>query len=154
MKNTNLRLAKVTEAKSMAMISRDLVENNLLWCWTPTRIQKSIHNPDTVVLAADIDHRLVGFAIMDFDYEEAHLNLLAVSEDHQRNGIGTRLVQWLEKSALVAGISVIYLEVRTNNTDAQAFYQQLGYRKVQHIFGYYQGRETAVRMARDLWHPP
>ncbi len=154
MENVNLRLAKIAEAKSIAIISRDLVENELPWRWTPSRIQKNIHNPDTVVLAADIGHRLVGFAIMDFDDEEAHLNLLAVSENYQRSGIGTHLVKWLEKSAVVAGISIIYLEVRASNTGAQTFYQQLGYRKIQHLFGYYQGREAAVRMARDLWDHP
>jgi len=154
MENVNIRFAKITEAKSMAMISRDLIENGLQWYWIPTRIRKSILRPDTVVLAADIGQSLIGFAIMDFDYEEAHLNLLAVSEEHQRNGIGTRLVKWLEKSALVAGISVIYLEVRASNENAQTFYQQLGYRKIQHVFGYYQGREAAVRMARDLWCQP
>ncbi|MGH8719880.1 MAG: GNAT family N-acetyltransferase, partial [Burkholderiales bacterium] len=57
---------------------------------------------------------------------------------------------WLEVSALVAGISVVYLEVRANNRGAQTFYETLGYRKIAHVPGYYSGRESALYMARDL----
>ncbi len=60
---------------------------------------------------------------------------------------------WLEKSAVVAGISVIYLEVRENNKEAQAFYKRLGYRRVTRLSGYYRGRESAICMGRDLWAP-
>ncbi|MGH8730073.1 MAG: GNAT family N-acetyltransferase, partial [Burkholderiales bacterium] len=70
--------------------------------------------------------------------------------DYQRAGLGRRLIKWLEVSALVAGISVVYLEVRANNRGAQTFYEKLGYRKIAHVPGYYSGRESALYMARDL----
>ena len=88
---------------------------------------------------------------MRFGAEEAHLDLLAVSPKYRRNGIGRKLIEWLEKSALVAGISVIYLEVRAANEAARAFYLSLGYCFVTRVLGYYGGREAAVCMARDLW---
>ena len=31
-----------------------------------------------------------------------------------------------------------------------AFYERLGYRQLGRVDGYYQGRESAVRMGRDL----
>ncbi len=89
---------------------------------------------------------------MRFGEEEAHLDLLAVRPRFRRAGLGRRLVEWLEKSAVVAGISVIYLEVRENNKEAQAFYRKLGYRRVTRLSGYYRGRESAICMGRDLWH--
>ena len=95
--------------------------------------------------------RIIAFAIMRFGEEEAHLDLLAVMPNDRRTGNGRRLIEWLEKSALVAGVSVIYLEVRDNNKDAQAFYEKLGYRRVKRLPGYYRGRESAICMARDLW---
>lgn len=88
---------------------------------------------------------------MRFGREEAHLDLLAVRPSYRRAGIGRQLIEWLEKSALVAGISVIYLEVRENNKTAQAFYKKLGYCRVTRLSGYYRGRESAIGMARDLW---
>jgi ribosomal-protein-alanine N-acetyltransferase len=101
-------------------------------------------------LVADVQQQIRGFAIMDFSQEEARLNLLAVAPGYRRSGIGRRLVEWLQKSALVAGISVIYLEVRASNRGAHAFYEKLGYRKIARLSGYY-GRESAIQMARDLW---
>ena len=88
---------------------------------------------------------------MHFGMEEARLNLLAVKPEYQRGGLGRQLVRWLEKSALTAGISVIYLEVRARNQPALAFYRQLGYRQVAEMPRYYGGRESALQMAHDLW---
>ncbi|MGH8594956.1 MAG: GNAT family N-acetyltransferase, partial [Gammaproteobacteria bacterium] len=130
-----LRLATVSDAFQIAVISRDVIETGLGWSWTPPRVIRSIRCPDTAVLVADVGPRVVGFAIMYFAEEEAHLNLLAVRKDYQRAGLGRRLIEWLEVSALVAGISVVYLEVRANNRGAQTFYETLGYRKIAHVPG-------------------
>ena len=149
-RETALRLATVSDAFQIAVISRDVIETGLGWSWTPPRVLRSIRCPDTTVLVADAGPQVIGFAIMHFGEEEAHLNLLAVRQTHQRAGVGRRLIEWLEASALVAGISVIYLEVRATNRGAQTFYEKLGYRKIGHIPGYYSGRESALYMARDL----
>src|SRR5688572_23562832 len=145
-----LRLATVADALQIALISRDVIETGLGWSWTPPRVLRSIRCPDTTVLVADAGPQVAGFAIMYFGEEEAHLNLLAVRKDYQRAGLGRRLIEWLEASALVAGISVVYLEVRANNRGAQTFYEKRGYRKIAHVPGYYSGRESALYMARDL----
>ena len=145
-----LGLATASDAFQIATISRDLVETGLGWSWTPSRVIRNIRCPDTTVLVAEVGQQVAGFAIMYFGEEEAHLNLLAVRQTHQRAGLGRRLIEWLEMSALVAGISVVYLEVRANNRGAQTFYEKLGYRKIAHVPGYYSGRESALYMARDL----
>ena len=90
---------------------------------------------------------------MYFGSEVARLNLLAVRPECRRAGVGRRLIQWLEESALVAGISLVYLELRADNKGAKAFYEKLGYRRVGYLPGYYSGRESALRMGRDLWVP-
>jgi ribosomal-protein-alanine N-acetyltransferase len=88
---------------------------------------------------------------MKYHDEEAHLLLLAVRTERVRQGIGTALVDWLERSALIAGIGRVSLEARASNASARAFYLRLGYREIQSLPGYYQGREACIRMARDLW---
>ncbi|MGH8603827.1 MAG: ribosomal protein S18-alanine N-acetyltransferase [Gammaproteobacteria bacterium] len=145
-----LRLATVSDAFQIANLSRDLVETGLGWSWTPPRVIRSIRCADTAVLVADTGRQIAGFAIMYFGAEEAHLSLLAVKPNYQRSGVARRLIEWLEASALVAGISVAYLEVRANNRGAQTFYERLGYRKIAHVPNYYSGRESALYMARDL----
>ena len=145
------RLARPVEAGHLAAMSRDLVETGLGWSWTPSRVARRIRSSDSVVLSARSRGQIVGFAIMRFGSEEAHLDLLAVKPTYQRAGIGRRLIEWLEESALVAGVSIVYLEVRAGNQRAQRFYENLGYRRVRYLPGYYCGRETAICMAIDLW---
>jgi ribosomal-protein-alanine N-acetyltransferase len=87
---------------------------------------------------------------MRYGDDEAHLDLLAVDPCDRGRGLGRRLVEWLEKPALVAGIGSVFLEVRESNRGAQAFYEHLCYRTLGRIAGYYQGRESALRMGREL----
>ena len=144
-------LARKHYAGEIAAMSRDHIEMGLSWSWTAERVTANIEAPDSVVLIGTCEDRLAGFAIMHFGIDEARLNLLAVKPDYQRRGLGQELVAWLEESALTAGISVIYLEVRATNQAALAFYQKLDYREVSVMPGYYGGRESALQMARDLW---
>lgn len=146
-----LELAGTRDSRYLAEMSRDMIEHGLGWSWTPARIHQKILCPDNIVLVARINSVIVGFAVMYVGMDEARLNLLAVAPGYRRKGIGRRLVEWLEQSALVAGVSVVYLEVRAGSPGAQKFYERLGYVRVQRVRGYYAGREPALRMARDLW---
>jgi len=145
------RLALISEAGQLAVMSRELVEQGLGWSWTTPRIIRHIRAPDSTVLVARRAGRIVGFAIMRFGEDEAHLDLLAVKADSQRKGIGRQLMGWLEETALVAGISIIRLEVRASNEAARRFYGGLGYLCVRQIRGYYSRHEPAICMAVDLW---
>lgn len=90
---------------------------------------------------------------MEFHDRHGHLNLLAVADARRREGIGAALLAWLEKSAHVAGIEQITLEVRRDNDGARAFYRSRGYDEVAVLPGYYQGREHAMRMVHQLIEP-
>jgi ribosomal-protein-alanine N-acetyltransferase len=146
-----IRLATPADAYEIAVMSRYLIEVGLRgWTWPPERVAKAIRARETNVLAADVRQHLVGFAIMDFGDAAAHLSLLAVKPSHQRCGIGTQMMTWLEEAALTAGITTINLELRSNNFAARTFYRMRGYKETSYIPGYYRGVETAVKMARDI----
>jgi ribosomal-protein-alanine N-acetyltransferase len=97
-----------------------------------------------------MDKDIAGFAIMRYGDDDAHLDLLAVAPPYRRAGIGRRLLEWLEKCAVVAGIFNVALEVRAENQEAQLFYNRIGYRTLVQLPGYYQGVEAGLRMGRDL----
>jgi ribosomal-protein-alanine N-acetyltransferase len=123
------RLATVADAYEIAVMSRYLVEVGLRgWSWHPERVSKAIRARDTNVVVAEVKNILVGFAIMEFGDVKAHLSLLAVKPSHQRCGIGRGLMDWLEDAALVAGISTINHELRTNNFGARCFYKMVGFK--------------------------
>jgi len=143
-------LARAADAETIANMSRWLIESGLQPTWTAQRVLWHIRDAESVVLVAREQGRLVGFAIMQFGETRAHLNLLGVLPSRQRSGIGRRLMRWLEETAMTAGTFLIRLEVRVGNTAARAFYASLGYRELGVLEGYYQERDSAVRMARDL----
>jgi len=148
-----LRLARPGDAYEIALMSRYLVEIGLRgWFWHPERVAKAIHLRDTCVVVAEVKKRITGFAIAEFGDTKMHLSLLAVKATHQRCGIGRLLVDWLEQSALTAGITLIELELRANNFGARCFYHTLGFQEVRYVPDYYRGQETALRMARGVRH--
>jgi len=148
-----LRLARLQDAHPIALMSRELVEFGLGWRYHPDRVRHLIRDPNTLVLLATDRERIVGFAIMEFGDERAHLVLLAVQAERQRRGIGRRMMNWLLESAATAGVASIHLELRARNTAGRAFYRAVGFTDTIRIAGYYSGRETAVRMVRILRAP-
>jgi len=91
---------------------------------------------------------------MQYELDHAHLNLLAVVPNYRRRGIAHELLRWLEKTAMVAGVDTVALEVRAVNTPARTFYRQAGYQENQYLRHYYRTpdgtTEAAYRMRRSL----
>jgi len=151
MAHTTIRLATAGDAYEIAVMSRYLIEVGLRgWSWPPERVVKAIRTDATLAVAAEVGSHLVGFGIMEFGEVQAHLSLLAVKPSYQRCGIGRALLDWMEESALTAGIKTITLELRANNYGARSFYRLLGFKEQAYIPGYYRGVETALRMSRDI----
>jgi ribosomal protein S18 acetylase RimI-like enzyme len=146
-------LARDADAREIAEMSRDLIEQGLTWSWTPARVQHFISGAESSVVVARREQRIAAFAIMHFGDEVAHLNLLAVSPEHRRQRLGWQLMDWLTKTAVEAGVFRINLELRTHNQAARAFYEKLGFVQLGVVPGYYQGREAALRMSRQFAKP-
>jgi ribosomal protein S18 acetylase RimI-like enzyme len=149
-----VRLAVSADAAEIAGMSRDLIETGLGWTWTRARVARAIADPDTVALTARDSERLIGFALMHFAEEHAHLSLLAVRPEYQRAGIARHLVAWLVESGLAAGVAAIRLELRASNRIARRFYERLGFSVTGRVLGYYGGIEAALRMTRDIRRGP
>jgi ribosomal-protein-alanine N-acetyltransferase len=144
-----LELARTGDAAAIALLSRQFVEDGLGWSWTPRRVAASVRAADRNVLVARCAAQVVGFGVMHYAACDAHLELLGVQPDHRGRGLGRRILEWLEAPARAGGLAVVWLEVRASRTDAIAFYERLGYRTVARLDRYYEGRETALRMARE-----
>jgi ribosomal protein S18 acetylase RimI-like enzyme len=145
-----IRLATLRDARAIAEMSRSEIEHGLPWSWTPDRVRRSIRDPETNVAVAHEGDALVGFGIMQFGDEKAHLSLLAVDPARRDQGVGAQLLEWLEQCARTAGCTRIELEARADNPVALAFYGMHGYRRFTTVHGYYQGRIDAFRLAKSL----
>lgn len=152
-KQTEITLAHVNDAYSIATMSRDIIEHGLQWSWTPERIGRCILSPDINVVTAKHDTAVIGFGLMYYGHNKAHLNLLGVDAAWRSLGVGQRLLDWLEICAITAGVENCQLEVRESNEHARRFYLHHGYQEVGSVPGYYQRREDAIRMSKCLQEP-
>ncbi len=142
-----LRLARAEDAPAMSRMSRDFIEAGLDWRYSPSRIAALVADADTSALAACGEAGgLSGFAVMQFGDVKAHLVLMCVAPAGRRRGVGRRLLGWLLKTARVAGMASVGLELRADNAAAGAFYAALGFAETAVVPGYYQGRVAARRM--------
>jgi [ribosomal protein S18]-alanine N-acetyltransferase len=131
-------------------MSRQYIESGLGWSWTPARIAAAIADRETNVALIDQPDGVLAFGIMHYADRTAHLALLAVDPAQRRRGIAARLVAWLEKCADTAGIERIRVEARSDNPEALAFYQKLGYVQIDRLARYYRGVLDAVRLEKTL----
>ena len=147
----DVRLARPGDAKSIAQLSRDSIEQGLPWRWTPARVLGAIGSKCANVAVVSENGGLLAFGIMEYGDETSHLVLLGVQPSRRRRGLGRAVVLWLETCAHTAGIGLIRLEVRADNPTAIAFYESLGYRFASRISGYYSGMIDAIRLEKRLW---
>jgi len=102
---------------------------------------------------AQLDHLVLGYAIMSSGAGEAHVLNVCVAQDYRCRGIGTQLLWHLLEFAKSLGVADVFLEVRPSNTSAIRLYQTLGFTQIGMRRGYYQaaeGREDAVVLRRSL----
>jgi ribosomal-protein-alanine N-acetyltransferase len=149
-RKVEMRLAGPADAGPISEMARDLIEAGLGWSWTRSRVARNIRHVESSAVVACSGVQVVGFALMYFGEDHAHLNLLAVRPAWQRKGVGRRLLNWLVDTARGAGVAAIHLEVRANNLGGRRFYRAMGFQEVTLLPRYYSGREAAVWMARAL----
>ena len=147
----SIRLATKSEAATIALMSRQYIEQGLGWSWNVCRVEAAIRSDSTNVAVIHERGEVVGFGIMQYGEQTAHLALLALHPDYRKQGLAARLMAWLEKCADTAGIERIVVEARSDNPTAIAFYQKQGYVQLAKVTGYYRGVIDAVRMEKNLW---
>jgi ribosomal-protein-alanine N-acetyltransferase len=127
--------ARPADARRLALMSQELIETGLRPAWSASRICWHMQHPESIVLAARSGSATVGFAVMRYGDDVAHLNLLAVDPAHRRRGLARKIMTWLEETALTAGTFIIGLELRATNEAAFAFYAALGYQELGRVAG-------------------
>ena len=105
-----------------------------------------------VLLVATSDGELVGYAIILLAGDTADLLRIGVSPEHQRRGIGSRLLAESVSRATAAGATRLLLEVSADNDDAAAFYDHWGLTEIDRRRRYYRDLSDARVLSLEL--PP
>ena len=90
---------------------------------------------------------IAGFWVM---VDEAHITTLAVRNTCRRQGIGERLLIAIIEMAVQLNATMVTLEVRFSNKQAQALYEKYGFQKVGVRRAYYSDNgEDALLLTTD-----
>lgn len=90
--------------------------------------------------------RIVGFAGLWLNGDEAHVTNVAVQPEQQRNGIATALLLALADAAIARRCLGWTLEVRVSSTGAQELYRRFGFSPAGVRARYYENTEDAIVM--------
>ncbi|MBV6305186.1 tRNA (adenosine(37)-N6)-threonylcarbamoyltransferase complex dimerization subunit type 1 TsaB [Candidimonas humi] len=86
---------------------------------------------------AQAGDRVVGFCIVMYAPDVAHLLLIAVAPEAQRKGVGARLLRHCEREARARELPSLILEVRPSNRNALDFYMRRGFGRLSVRKDYY-----------------
>ena len=78
--------------------------------------------------------------------DQGHVTNIAVSADHRRRGVATRLLGALAGVAIERGCIALTLEVRVSSTGAQELYRKFGFAPAGVRKQYYENTEDAIVM--------
>ncbi len=96
------------------------------------------------------DGQIVAYGGVQIAYDEAEIELVAVSEMYRRCGRGTAVMEDLLNIARERGAKRVYLEVRVSNASAQMLYLKCGFHGLYCRTRYYPDGEDAIVMTREL----
>ena len=122
--------------------------------WSRDTLVWELANSDVtrVYLLRDTDDRAMAFCIVWVIFDELHINTLAVSPAHRRQGLATRLLRDVMAEAALEGARRATLEVRESNTAALGLYAGLGFRVAARRREYYTNPpEDALILWREEW---
>lgn len=121
--------------------------------FTKQQIAQLLLDQNCISLIAKHESEIIGFIIgmiyAENDTTMGHVLTIDVSPKYHRKGVGTKLLQELEKIFRDKNAKVVRLEVREDNTAALNLYSKLGYKKIGKLRQYY-GDAHGLLLVKNL----
>jgi GNAT superfamily N-acetyltransferase len=98
------------------------------WGWEPERIRNDFKKENVKII--EYNKRRVAFYDLEFKKDSSHVNHIQVSKSMQGKGLGTFLMDLMEKETRKKGVKRINLKVFKENP-ARKLYLKRGYRQIK-----------------------
>jgi len=144
--------ARVTdELHALALVSGHLSRFNvdqmlphgsfsrLYHLWIHKTLNKQ-HNGE--ILVATVDGHLAGMISLEFNGQTSHIQLLAVSKDYQRQGLGSQLLKKAEQTSNARGMRKMLVKTQLTNAAARSLYTRHGYTETDRYHVYHGHRQS------------
>lgn len=102
------------------------------------------------VAVLEVADQIVGYASLRFVGREGDVNTIAISKNHQRQGLGKELLDWMTATAKDLGVRELFLDVRADNEPAILMYQANGFERIDVRRNYYDHSVDALVMRKKL----
>jgi len=113
-------------------------------------LQYFLNLPAADCLVAGEGKQIVGFILAEKNPPLAHIITLDISPRMRRAGLGSRLLEEMEKHFRFCEVRSVLLETAVDNESGIAFWQHHGYRTETVLKRYYLGRVDAFEMRKRL----
>lgn len=122
--------------------------------WSLNSYKREIESPNSYLLIITVNQglnkKVIGLGCFWAILEEAHITILAIHPDFQRQGLGSLLLENLLKEAVNRNLERATLEVSENNIKAINLYKKFGFQEAGRRKKYYKktGEDALI-----LWKP-
>ena len=138
-----IRAATPDDVDAIVAIERAVFEAD---AWSDSLVDLELVAPGRVVVVAEHEDELIGYASAAVIADVADLTRIAVIWADRREGVGTALLAALVDAAAERGAERMMLEVADTNEPALAFYLVSGFVEIARRRGYYGGGVDAIVM--------
>lgn len=102
----------------------------------PEEIQKKLQRDPDLFLVAESNGKMIGTVIGGFDGRRGLIYHLAVDPAFRKNGVGSLLMDEVERRLKAKGCLKCYLLVTTDNQNAMRFYEARKWDRMDTIYTY------------------
>lgn len=101
----------------------------LLRAWNDPKkdIQRKLSVRPDLFLVGTIDGKVVATVMVGYEGHRGWINYLGVCPDHQRQGLGRKIMQAAEQRLRDCGAPKVNLQVRSGNQQVINFYKSVGF---------------------------
>jgi len=137
--NTSFRDFTVRDIPLVLTIERLVYDSP----WSQAKFTDSLNNPKTLSSLLIIDDQVLGYFIATHSPDSVDLLNICIHPEHQHQGLGTQLFDYLIQRLQVLNLNTIFIEVRASNKSTLLFYQKLGFNLIDSRKKYYSNGEDA-----------
>ncbi len=128
------------------------IESQTLTPWSSASLLQELQVVKGVRSVAETDdQRVVGWYACRLIWPEAELLKIAVTKNKRGQGVGTALLRYLLADLQRQSFTALFLEVRSRNKPALAFYNRHCFKQVGRRRGYYSDpQDDALLLRKDI----
>ena len=90
-------------------------------------IDKKIALEDGLFFVASVEYNVIGTVMAGYDGHRGWIYSMAVLPDHQKKGIGSALLKYIEEKLSALGCLKVNLQIMEGNEPVEKFYKANGY---------------------------